>query len=460
VIDLDAVWELLGGDHLPRAPHGLVGEHVAGVLPATLPVAQLATTAVAASLLGAAALVSARGDGVTPPTSVEARHVAVAFRSERYTRVNGQPVGASFAPLSRFWRTTDGWIRTHANYPWHEQRLLSVLECVPGSEPSAVARAIEGWRAAELETAIFEANGCAGAVREPDAWSEHEQGEAVALEPLLTIERTSDAPARSREPAPSAATGVRVLDLTRAIAGPVCTRTLAAHGADVLRVDSPSLPELDQQLIDANPGKRSALVDFGTADGRATLDRLLDGADVVVMGYRPGSLTRFGLAPDALAAAHPGVVVVTLSAWGETTPWAGRRGFDSLVQAASGIARVEAGERDEPGVLPAQALDHGTGYLAAAAALCALARQQREGGSWHARVSLAHTAAHLLGAPRNPEPTDSTDDDVSPYMVDMARGDDVVSLVAPPGMLGGHALEWPAPPPRRGADPPEWRNPS
>jgi len=460
VIDLDAVWELLGGDHLPRAPHSLVGEHVAGLLPATLPVAQFATTAVAASLLGAAALVSVRGDGVTPPTSVEARHVAVAFRSERYTRVNGEPVGASFAPLSRFWRTRDGWIRTHANYPWHEQRLLSVLGCAPGSEPSAVARAIEPWRAVELETAIFDANGCAGAVREADAWSQEEQGEAVAREPLLTIERMSDAPPRVRDPASGAATGVRVLDLTRAIAGPVCTRTLAAHGADVLRVDSPSLPELDQQLIDANPGKRSALVDFGTADGRATLQRLLDGADVVVMGYRPGALTRFGLAPDALAAAHPGVVVVTLSAWGETTPWAGRRGFDSLVQSASGIARVEAGDRDEPGVLPAQALDHGTGYLAAAASLCALARQHREGGSWHARLSLAQTAAHLLGAPRNPEPSGSTDDDVTPYMVEMARGDDVVSLVAPPGMLGGVALEWPAPPPRRGADPPEWRNPS
>jgi crotonobetainyl-CoA:carnitine CoA-transferase CaiB-like acyl-CoA transferase len=420
---------------------------------------QLATTSVAASLLSAAALASVRGDGVTPSTSVEARHVAVAFRSERYARVNAQPVGASFAPLSRFWRTADGWIRTHANYPWHEQRLLSVLGCAPGSEPSVVAPAIGAWRAVELETAIFDANGCAAAVREPDAWSADEQGDAVQREPLLTIERVGDAPARATQPAADAASGVRVLDLTRVVAGPVCTRTLAAHGADVLRLDSPALPELDQQLVDSNPGKRSAFVDFGTRDGRATLDRLLEAADVVVIGYRPGALTRFGLAPDALTAAHPGLVVVTLSAWGETTPWAGRRGFDSLVQAASGIARVEAGERDEPGVLPAQALDHATGYFAAAAALCALARQRREGGSWHARLALAHTAGHLLDAARNPESVsgDEANDDFSPYMVELERGDDVVTLVAPPGMLAGRALEWPGPPPVAGADRPEWR---
>jgi hypothetical protein len=467
VIDLDAVWELLGGEHLPRAPHGLVGEHDPGLLPAALPVAQLATTAVTASLLGSAALAAVRGDGVTPPTSVEARHVAVAFRSERYARVNGEPVGASFAPLSRFWRTSDGWIRTHANYAWHEQRLLSVLACADGSEPATVARTIEDWRATDLEQAIFDANGCAAAVREPDAWSEHEQGAAVAREPLLTVDRLGDAPPRTREPAAHSANGVRVLDLTRVIAGPVCTRTLAAHGADVLRVDSPSLPELDQQWTDSNPGKRSALVDFGTSDGRVNLDRLVADADVVVIGYRPGALARFGLAPDALAAAHPGVVVVTLSAWGETAPWAGRRGFDSLVQAASGIARIEAGDCDEPGVLPAQALDHATGYLAAAAALCALARQQREGGSWHARLSLAHTAAHLLnapplGPPPNPEASsvNEADDDVSPYIVELERGGDVVSLVAPPGMLGGHALEWPGPPPAWGSDPPVWRDPS
>jgi crotonobetainyl-CoA:carnitine CoA-transferase CaiB-like acyl-CoA transferase len=252
-----------------------------------------------------------------------------------------------------------------------------------------------------------------------------------------------------------------VLDLTRVIAGPVCTRTLAAHGADVLRIDSPGLPELEQQSIDSNPGKRSAFVDFASSTGRAVLDHLLADADVVVIGYRPGALSRFGLSPAALADSHPGVVVVTLCAWGEEMPWGGRRGFDSLVQAASGIARVEARGGDDPGVLPSQALDHATGYLAAAAVLCALARQAREGGSWYARLSLAHTAAWLLRASRSHGASRvAADVDVSEYVVDLGRGGDVVSLVAPPGMLGARALVWPGPPPELGADAPEWRTSS
>ena len=152
----------------------------------------------------------------------------------------------------------------------------------------------------------------------------------------------------------------------------------------MLRIDSPRLPELEQQWIDSNPGKRSTLVDFATAAGQETLDRLLDAADAVVAGYRPGALERFGLTPDRLSREHPGVTLVTVCAWGDHGPWAERRGFDSLVQAASGIARVEAGEQAEPGVLPAQALDHATGYLAAAAAMTASRPPDADGGTWHA----------------------------------------------------------------------------
>ena len=239
----------------------------------------------------------------------------------------------------------------------------------------------------------------------------------------------------------------------------MCTRTLAAHGADVLRLDSPNLPELEQQWTDSNPGKRSAHVDFATSEGRATLDRLLDTADVVVAGYRPGALERFGLAPDQLSRRDRDVVLVTLCAWADRGPWAERRGFDSLVQAASGIARFEAGERSEPGVLPAQALDHATGYLAAAAAMIGLVRQMTDGGTWHARLSLAQTAARLLRMPRTDSGASSagSDGDVEPYLVQMPRGSDMVILVAPPGRLGERRLAWPSAPPAPGADAPEWR---
>ncbi|NEC50570.1 hypothetical protein G3I18_18625, partial [Actinospica acidiphila] len=186
------------------------------------------------------------------------------------------------------------------------------------------------------------------------------------------------------------ASGLRVLDLTRVIAGPVATRTLALLGADVLRLDRPGLPELPDQHTDTGFGKRSALLDLVT--DREGFEELLAGADVVVTGYRPGALDRFGLGAEALAERRPGLVVAQLSAWGATGPWAGRRGFDSLVQVATGIAHVERGPEGRPGALPAQALDHGTGYLLAAGVLRALSDQAEAGGSRLVRAALARTA--------------------------------------------------------------------
>jgi crotonobetainyl-CoA:carnitine CoA-transferase CaiB-like acyl-CoA transferase len=236
------------------------------------------------------------------------------------------------------------------------------------------------------------------------------------------------------------------------IAGPVATRTLAAHGADVLRLDAPDRPEIPLQAYDTLPGKRSALLDLRA--GRDTLEQLLAGADVVVTGYRPGALDRFGLAPEALARRHPGLVVVTLSAWGHRGPWAGRRGFDSLVQAACGIAVAE-GNPDGPGALPAQVLDHATGYLAAAATLLALAAQRRDGRTRHVRLSLIGTAAWLQGLPRT-----SSDDvpvvDPTPYLVELDSPDGALTLAAAPGTVDGRPLSWPGPHPAFGAARPEW----
>jgi crotonobetainyl-CoA:carnitine CoA-transferase CaiB-like acyl-CoA transferase len=187
-----------------------------------------------------------------------------------------------------------------------------------------------------------------------------------------------------------------VLDLTRVIAGPVAGRTLAALGAEVLRVDPPGLAELPEAHLDTGPGKRSALLDLADEPAR---EALLAGADVVLTGYRPGALDRFGLAPQQLAARHPGMVVGRVSAWGEVGPWAPRRGFDSLVQAVSGIAEVESRDGRTPGALPAQALDHASGHLLAAGVLCALRAQRSEGGSHGVAVALARTAGALLDLP-------------------------------------------------------------
>ncbi|MFD7772125.1 CoA transferase [Streptomyces sp. NPDC059787] len=392
--DLDSVWSALGGDPalLPRVS----AVERPGVPTARLPVRELARACVGACALAAAELGARRtGGGEVPAVRVDDGAVATAFVSERHLLVDGR-APETFAPLSRFWRTADGWVRTHANYPHHRARLLAALG-VP-EDPDAVAAALAERSAREVEEAVYAAGGLAVALRTPEEWAAHAQGVEVAGRPLVERERLDSAPARvlapvGRDPLLPAA-GLRVLDLTRVIAGPVATRTLALLGADVLRVDAPGLPEIADQHADTGFGKRSALLDLSV--GREVFEELLATADVVVTGYRPGALDRFGLTPRALAERRPGVVVAQLSAWGAYGPWGDRRGFDSLVQVATGVAAVEGSSTGRPGVLPAQALDHGTGYLLAAGVLRALSEQAEGGGSRVVRVALARTAGWLL----------------------------------------------------------------
>ncbi len=383
-----------------------------------LAVPELVTGAVAAQLAAAR-----RVTGDPSPVRLDAGHVGVAVRSERYARLQGRPVGMGFAPLSRFWRTADGWLRLHGNYAHHRAAAASVL----GSDDvAAVATAAARWRAEELESAVVAAGGAAAAVRTPEAWAGSPQGRAVAGLPLLALSRVAEsAPRRPRLP------GLRVLDLTRVIAGPVATRVLASHGADVLRVDGPRLPDLREGLLDTGAGKRHVVLDLAAARDRATVEELLAAADVVVQGYRPGALEAFGMDPAALAERHPHLVVVRLSAWGLRGPWAQRRGFDSLVQAATGIATV-CGTAQEPGALPVQALDHATGYLAAATVLAALVRQREEGGGWYGELSLAQTASWLLAAPRDAS-APAPDPDAGRYLQTLDSADGPVEVVAPPG---------------------------
>jgi crotonobetainyl-CoA:carnitine CoA-transferase CaiB-like acyl-CoA transferase len=252
-----------------------------------------------------------------------------------------------------------------------------------------------------------------------------------------------------------------VLELTRGIAGPVCTRYLGALGADVLRIDPPQRPDgAPGAPADMLLGKRSAVLDLRAPDGRRRLDELVDRADVVVSGYRPGALDRFGLAPEALAERRPGVVVVVLSAWGHGGPWAGRRGFDSVVQAPTGLAVLEAGGDPDaaPGALPCQLLDHGTGYLAAAAALDGLRRRAEDGGTHVNRLSLARTAAWLAAGGPGPPATDVAQD-ASPSRVRVVGpggGSPGVTAVRPPGRLGGRPLDWPGTPAGYGDAAPAW----
>ncbi|MEU7527625.1 CoA transferase [Saccharothrix sp. NPDC042600] len=425
-------WTLLGGDAEAAAAVGY--EHVDGVLPARLPVRELARATVGVCSLAAAELLARRDGRPRPAVRVHEGAVAAAFVSERLVRIDGREPTV-FAPLSRFWRVADGWVRTHANYPHHRERLLRVLGV--GDGPDVVSRVedvLAGLPAVAVQEDVYAAGGLAVAVTE----------RPVERSPLVEV-RDTGARGRRLGAAGLPAEGVRVLDLTRVIAGPVATRTLGLLGADVLRVDSPGLPEDD--LWDTGFGKRSALRDLRVQG----LDDLLERADVVVTGYRPGALDRFGLGADALLQRRPGLVVAQLNAWGWSGPWAGRRGFDSLVQAGSGIAAVESdGER--PGVLPAQALDHGTGYLVAAAVLRALA----DGGGRHVRLSLAGTASWLLHDLRPAEVGGRAGHDAGDWVetIDSPYGE--LRHVRPPVHYEGAPRTWAGPPTRWGDARAEW----
>ncbi|MFE0646064.1 CoA transferase [Streptomyces sp. NPDC058877] len=421
----ESLWSALDGDpaHVDRVEYG----GVSGLLPARLPVMDLARATVAVC-----ALAAVERAGLPGPVRIDDGAVATAFVSERHLRIDGRaPV--NFAPLSRFWRAADGWVRTHANYPHHKAALLTALDVADSVE--AVEAAIGGRRAVEVETAVYAAGGLAVALRTPEEWAAGEQGRKVAARPLLTRERLDGAAPRRR-------TGpLRVLDLTRVIAGPVATRSLALLGADVLRIDPPGRPELPDQHADTDVGKRTAALDLDRPSDRRTFDELLDAADVLVTGYRPGALDRFDLE-------RPGLVTARLSAWGDYGPWGNRRGFDSLVQVATGIAVTE-GSAEEPGTLPAQALDHGTGYLLAAAVLRSLTEQERDGGSRLVRVALAQTGHWLTHALPRYEPERYLTESEGPLgrlrhaLSPVSYEGGPSSWTRPPGLAGADAPEWP-----------------
>ncbi|MFG1793828.1 CoA transferase [Nocardia sp. NPDC049149] len=362
-------------------------------LAATLPVWALAAGSVAALTAASNRIRSVRGlDPVAH--HIDPGRITAAFCSERLLRINGRPA-TMFAELSGFFPTYDGWVRTHANYPHHRDRLLTALG-LPVDAPLDLAVAQMAMsRASDIEEHAAANGAIAVRVRTEQEWVESPEGWAAASGPLVAIDERAD---RGEPGLPMGAApfqplrGLRVLDMTRVIAGPVATRSLALLGAEVLRVDPPWLPEIPWQFADTSQGKRSTLLDMRTQ--LPILNDLLRSADVLVTGYRPGSLEHAGL----WAATRPGIVHGRVSAWGERGPWRGRRGFDSIVQAATGISTAE-GAPAVPGYLPAQALDHASGYLLAAGVIDALAARSRDGIGRTVRVSLARTASWLLYAP-------------------------------------------------------------
>ena len=417
---LESLWTLAGCDRAALAMLDIEGGDPC--LPSVFHVGALAAASIGAAGLAAAHLHRLR-TGQAQRVMIDVRRALAAFRSERYLRVNGGGPIEVRHPVTGYYAARDGrWIQLHANFPHHLEGILRVLNCA--GEREAVAAAIRGWEGAALDEALAQAGLCAALVRSPGEWAAEEQAKAVDSLPLFEIERIGDAPPEGpgeralgglavQGARPLA--GVRVLDLTRVIAGPVAGRTLASHGADVLLINGPHLPNIAPLVIDNGRGKRSATLDLRDPAACETLRSLVRGTDVFLQSYRPGALAARGFSPEDLARLRPGIVHVSISAYGHRGPWRERRGFDSLVQSASGIVWTESGEalngggngtgtgtgtagaasRATPRALPCQALDHATGYLAAFGAMVALARRAREGGSWRVRLSLAQTGRWL-----------------------------------------------------------------
>jgi crotonobetainyl-CoA:carnitine CoA-transferase CaiB-like acyl-CoA transferase len=370
--------QIAGADPVLRTPYRV----------GTAGAAALAAVGIAAAELWR--LRTGRGQKV----SVDLRAAAASLRSGAYLRIDGKPPPPIWDPLSAFYPVRDGrWVRFHCNYPHHRKAAMTVLGV--GEDRKAAEAASASWDGVGLEDAIHAAGGCAGFARTAQEWASHPQASAVARQPLLEIARIGDAPPQPLPKAERPLAGIRVLDLTRVLAGPTAAKTLAEHGADVLKITAAHLPDSGDIDLDTGLGKLSAHLDLRDAQGVQTLRRLAQGADVFSQSYRPGSLAARGFSPEQLAQLRPGIVYVSLSAWGQTGPWKDRRGFDSIVQCVSGMAYAQGGG-EAPKLLPCSAIDYVSGYLMAFGAMVALARRAREGGSWRVRVALARVGKWIV----------------------------------------------------------------
>ena len=365
-----------------------------------LPVEEDAAAAIGAGAAAADRIWQLRG-GAPQQISVSTLHAGASLASYQHLLLDGEPLGGSPAdnnPLVDFYRTRDGrWFFVHGVLEHLAAGTEQVLKLRERSA-EAVKAAVAQWDAQALEEALARAGMCGAYARSADEWRAHPQGQILASLPCVQVRRIGDAPPQPLPPGARPLSGVRVVDMTRIIAGPTTSRTLAEHGADVLNISAQRLPSLRTFVMDTGHGKRSASLDV---DVPADLERLLalvrDG-DVLVQGYRTGTLARRGLSPERMAELRPGIVYVSANCYGHEGPWAQRPGWDQLGAVVTGLA-MRQGSPERPHLLPLAALDYTTGYLAAYGAMVALARRAVEGGSWEVRASLSRTAMWMQQQP-------------------------------------------------------------
>ena len=453
---LRSLWGVAGGE-----PSALTAVRLTGtgpLLASSFAIESAAQVTIAAAGLAAAEIWKLRC-GEAQEVAVDLEHAIIECRSERYLRVDGKQPPPTWDAIAGVYRVRDGFVRLHTNFKHHRDNVCRVLRCEP--EREKVQAALKHWDGEDFETQAYAGNCVVSFMRSYEVWSQHPQARALAELPVLTIEKIGEAAPKPWSVGDRPLSGVRVLDLSRVIAGPVAGRTLAAHGADVLLISGPTLPQIDWLTIDNGRGKLSAHIELKGETGRSILRSLLAEADVFSQGFRPRSLAALGFSAEEAARINPGIVFVSMCAYGHVGPWAGRRGFDSLVQTSTGFNHAEgqAAGIDGPRELPAQMLDHATGYLMAFGAMMAKARQAREGGSWHVRLSLAQTGRWLWnlgrvdGAMQVPEVSVET---VRKYLQTLPSGFGPLSAVRHSAILSKTPAHWSRPAMPLGSHPPQW----
>ena len=427
-------------------------------LPSSFQIGSAAQSSIAAAATASVLIYKARS-GIAQSVNIDSLKSALECMAR--FRIDGVTPD-QWAPLSGLYKTADGYVRVHANFDHHRDAALVSLNLPVGEKTTReqVNKRVLQVNSAELDAAISQAGGASAILRSFEQWDKHPQAQALKSLPLIEITKVGEA-----DPVPLSPIdrftpplhGTRIVDMTRILAGPICGRTLAAYGADVMLINSPKLPNIDS-IMDTSRGKLSALIDLHSTAGTADIHNVLAAARVLVQGYRPGALAKFGLSAEVLAERYPGIITVSLSAYGRTGPWSTRRGFDSLVQTATGFNVAEALAFDEvtPRALPVQILDYATGFLMAFATQAALYKQSVEGGSWHVQLSLARTGSWVRAMGQTTSglsvPVPNIDSYLQPYpsaygaleAIDHAAefSDTPVHWKIPSSPPGTHAPQW------------------
>lgn len=399
--------------------------------------------------------------------AISVRHAAAGLKSSSYLqRPDGNGVfkdvvnaeHEAMRAITQPWPTSDGrFVLPHFGLPNLKERMCRLLG-VTDPTPASVSKAVAKWKALDLESAIDENRVCGGMVRSNAEWLATPHGQVLAQKPIVEVIKIADG---DPEPLPAGdrpLSGIRVLDLTRILAGPVCARTLAENGAEVLMVTAERLPQIPEHVIDTSHGKRSCFLDLSKAEQAAQLKDLVRDADVFSQGYRPGMIGNLGFGPDELAAIRPGIIYTSISCYGADGPFSHRGGWEQVAQTMTGICHDNNPER--PHLLPAAACDYTTGYLAAYGVMLALARRAREGGSYHVRVSLCQSGMfiHRQGKVEFGQ----ANMDLSPAELDEIRIETKPPHLGPLRHLGPllrfseTPARWIRPTPKLGGDRPEW----